>query len=541
MNRRRLVAAVAVLTAIGADLWLGVCYATGPWPLVASEITLGGCCAITGLVLWSAVRSRRRAGGLLTLFGLVVLVGAPYCFGLSAAAPGGTLARLLGEPAYWLRYAVAGHLLLSCPSFRLARHSAESVVVRSGYALVPITLLRPEIWPAWLLFTAVAAGTLARRFALASPGRRHDEAFVVPAAVVASALYTGMLVTGPNTVLTGAALAAVTAAFLGGLLGRRLAFASVGRAVRRLGAVPADRVERALAEALHDPGLRVVFPTPAGRLDVAGAPFRPADDRRRAETPLGAEPRAILVHDPVLAEHRDLLASASAAARLALDNARLHAELRAKLAEGRASRLRIAVATDRERRRLEDDLRHGPRRRLREIERRLGDLLPLLPDDRDRTRVRHLQEAVRDGIGELDRLGRGLLPEVLTTRGLGPALREMARWAPGEVHLDVRLPDRLDPLLEATAYYVVSEGLQNVTKHTGRRAARVRAVREDAALVVTVADDGPGGARVDGGTGLRGLADRVAAVGGRLTVDSPPGGGTVLRADLPVAVGPAES
>jgi len=137
-------------------------------------------------------------------------------------------------------------------------------------------------------------------------------------------------------------------------------------------------------------------------------------------------------------------------------------------------------------------------------------------------------------------LGRGIRPAVLTEHGLGPALVDLVQRARITVRLDVEPVARFDPTVEVTAYYVVSEALQNVVKHTVDAAAQVSVVHRNGWLCVTVADDGPGGAVAESGTGLRGLVDRVAAVGGRLRMVSPPGAGTVVSAELPCAGEPEE-
>jgi signal transduction histidine kinase len=146
-----------------------------------------------------------------------------------------------------------------------------------------------------------------------------------------------------------------------------------------------------------------------------------------------------------------------------------------------------------------------------------------------------LERELRAAIGELRDFAQGIRPVLLTDQGLAPALAALARRARLRVSLDLRLPTRLDPVVEATAYYVVSEALQNVAKYTDDARVCVSALQEPGRLVLEITDDGPGGASALRGTGLRGLSDRVSAVGGRFDVDSPPGGGTTVRARLPCA------
>jgi signal transduction histidine kinase len=206
--------------------------------------------------------------------------------------------------------------------------------------------------------------------------------------------------------------------------------------------------------------------------------------------------------------------------------------------ELRASRARIVDATDAARRRLERNLHDGAQQRLaalalslRLAESRIetdvteaGDLL---------TRSR---EELARALEELRELARGLHPNVLTDRGLGPALEALVLRSPFPVEVDVP-PDRLPPAIEAAAYYVAAEALANVAKYAHATFARVEAFESEdgAELVVQVSDDGVGGADPTRGTGLRGLADRVASLDGRLAIASPPGGGTRLRASIPLA------
>jgi signal transduction histidine kinase len=226
-----------------------------------------------------------------------------------------------------------------------------------------------------------------------------------------------------------------------------------------------------------------------------------------------------------------LLDELAAAAALVLQNARLIEDLR-------ASRQRLAEAQDAERRRIERDLHDGAQQRLQALSIDLHrararverhddpDVAALL----DRVGIQ-LQEAV----DELRDLARGIHPSVLTAGGLEPALRALADRAPVPVTVVVDVPARHAPSVEATAYFVACEALTNAVRHAGASHVEVTARCHDDRLLLTIADDGVGGAAMGPGGGLQGLGDRVAAVGGTLTVDSPPGGGTAVRAELPCA------
>jgi signal transduction histidine kinase len=196
-----------------------------------------------------------------------------------------------------------------------------------------------------------------------------------------------------------------------------------------------------------------------------------------------------------------------------------------------ASRARIVAAGDAERRRLERNLHDGAQQRLVSLALMLRLAARRHPEDSDLSRA---GEELSQALQELRELARGIHPAVLTERGLEPAVRALADRAPVPVELAVSLGNhRLPGPVEAAAYYVVSEALTNVAKYAKASLVRIAVDRVDGAAQITVTDDGIGGAHPDRGSGLRGLADRVEALNGRLTIDSPLGAGTTLRATLP--------
>ncbi|MGW2787999.1 sensor histidine kinase, partial [Streptomyces populi] len=186
-------------------------------------------------------------------------------------------------------------------------------------------------------------------------------------------------------------------------------------------------------------------------------------------------------------------------------------------------------------RRLERDLHDGAQQRLLGLGMALAALRSRLPSTDDREQVDRLEAELRTVIGELRELARGIRPAVLTDQGLAPALSGLARRAAVPVTLELRLGPRPAPVIEAAAYYVVSEALQNIVKHSPTARTRIQAIQREDLLIIEISDDGPGGARAAPGSGLQGLVDRVEAVGGRLSIKSPPGGGTHLRTELPCA------
>jgi len=217
------------------------------------------------------------------------------------------------------------------------------------------------------------------------------------------------------------------------------------------------------------------------------------------------------------------------------ENQRLQAELRAQTAELRGSRARLVAVGDAERRRLERDLHDGAQSRFAGVALQLRLAKRSAPPDSELAEM--LETAIGElyaGIEELRELARGIHPAVLTQRGLEPALQSLASRAPLPVDVRARLEERLPEAIETAAYFAVSEALANVVKHAG---AGLVAVDVDVAcgrLLIDVTDDGCGGASVDGGSGLRGLADRVGALDGRVSIESPPGAGTHLRVEIPL-------
>ena len=241
------------------------------------------------------------------------------------------------------------------------------------------------------------------------------------------------------------------------------------------------------------------------------------------------------VTDRVLGEQA-LRQSLEEARRLAAENAGLRAELEVQLEEVRASRARIVQATYDTRRRMERDLHDGAQQRLTMVEMTLRAAIRRLGRSADSELSRTLAQAVAElnaGAAELRSLARGLHPALLTQRGLMPALRALASRSQVPVTLRDATIGRLDPSVESAAYFVVSEALTNVMKHANASRVDLTVERDGMSLVLEVSDDGSGGATIDAGGGLRGLSDRVAALDGRLRVESPSGHGTLVRVELP--------
>jgi signal transduction histidine kinase len=201
-----------------------------------------------------------------------------------------------------------------------------------------------------------------------------------------------------------------------------------------------------------------------------------------------------------------------------------------------ASRARIVTAADESRRRIERDLHDGIQQRLVALLLKLRLVEPNVPPGSPELRedLAALDAGLLEAVEELRELSRGIHPAILSKGGLGPALRSLSRRCAVPMELDVRVEDRLPETVEGAAYYVAAEALTNAAKHANASVVELSAAVTNGHLLLTVRDDGTGGADPTRGSGLIGLTDRVEAVGGTLNVVSPPGEGTTLRAELPL-------
>jgi signal transduction histidine kinase len=288
--------------------------------------------------------------------------------------------------------------------------------------------------------------------------------------------------------------------------------------------------------------LRVAYAVPGGvgHVDATGAPLAlPAPGSERAVARVESDGRevAALIYDAALDDDPELVEAVGAAAAIALENAQLHAESQSRLAVLRASRERLVAASDAERRRLERNLHDGAQQRLVALALQLQLAQGRLRGG-DSAAADELVTAAKGelaaSLAELRELARGIHPAVLNY-GLEPALDQLAARSPVPTALAYELTERLPEALELAAYFVASEALTNVAKYAQASSVTVEVAHTDGRAVVAVADDGVGGADQEAGSGLRGLCDRVAALDGRLYVSSPPGEGTVVIAEMPIA------
>jgi signal transduction histidine kinase len=554
-----------------------------PRPLLYLLITVVGVSwsfVGTGLVAWTR-RPANRTGALMVAVGLsyallgllfngVILIATPTAFTLWY------LLRTLPE-------GVIAHLLAVFPDGRATTRPQRVFIVANYVATVPLALVQLLLvqpvrlgcagCPDELLvlgdrrpygdavltisnLSYVALGAMllwlmAVRWRQASGPRRRSLAPVgavgvvlVVAYVVREALET--VVSSPP--LTGALdLVVITTlmlwplAFLAGLARTRLDRWVVGDLAVQLGEpLPPGRLEQALAHALHDPTLQLAYwlPDRHAFVDAAGRPVElPAAGGDRAVTILrhDGDPVAAMLHDTALDDDPELVRAVAATARMTIENERLQAEVRVQLEEVRASRARIVEFGDAERRRVERNLHDGAQQRLVNLSLALGIARSQLPATPDGELAAALDEAaaeLRLALAELRELARGIHPVILSEAGLGPALASLVDRSSIPATVTVVPPDRLPPRVEETAYYVASEALANAAKHAHATAVTISARRLNGDLLVEVGDDGVGGADPNG-SGLRGLADRVAAVDGHLRVHSPAGEGTRITAELP--------
>jgi signal transduction histidine kinase len=330
--------------------------------------------------------------------------------------------------------------------------------------------------------------------------------------------------------------------FLVGLLRTRLDYAQVGALLPELsGPVAPGRVRAALAATLHDPQLELLYwsPVSEGYVDIDGQPREPVAGPGRTVAPISGEsgPLAVMVVDEIALQEPALLHAAGAMARLALENERLQAEVRSQLVQLRSTTARLVEAGQDARRRIERDLHDGAQQRLLALSMTLGHARARADGTADpeiRAFLDHAADDLQQAITELRELARGIHPMLLNQEGLGSALRALAERAPLPVQVTApahRFPDTI----ESTAYFFATEAVTNAARHSAASVVHVEVTVHGDELIIGVSDNGVGGVDTasSGGSGMLGMRDRVVAVGGRMTVSSPTGGGTTVVARLP--------
>jgi signal transduction histidine kinase len=497
--------------------------ASGPWSGLETADFLTGCVLVAaGVLAWDR-RPLSRIGPLLELAGLTWFLGTAF------------------ERALYLHRGPLVHLVLAYPTGRVRARFAQAVV-GAAYVDGAIRPLAADDRVTLVLAAFVAAAAVSQFAGTSGPARRAAAPALAAALAFAAVLLIGSLQqlagwSGRDTVLWAYDLvvAATAVVLVADLLGERWRQAVVTSLVVDLGReAEVGTLQAKLARALGDPTLLVGYRLPetgsfvddAGRLvDIrspgTGRTVTAVDDR--------GERIAVLIHDDAVLADPELVRSIAAAARLAVGNARLQAEAQERAAELEASRRRIVEAAATQRQRLEAQLRLGAERRLDTVAALLAGARQSAPAGDG---IDALEETLDETRRELREFAQGVHPAVLTEGGLVPALAQLADRAP--LSVEVRgVAARLPAPVEAALYFVCSEALANAVKHA--RASRVTIdVREERSrVVVAVADDGAGGANASRGTGLRGLADRVEALGGTFRVESRDGAGSRVVADVP--------
>jgi signal transduction histidine kinase len=478
----------------------------------AADALAGLAWAAAGLVVWAR---RPRVAALMFAVGVAWLLG-----------------DLEGSLVFLHRGPLV-QVLLAYPAGRL-RGNAERLVVAAAYVDGAVSAVGGDPTATLVFSAVVAAAAVAHRAGATGIARRS---YAVPA--IAAVVLFGILAAGALLRLAEidaareallayeAGLALAAAALAADLQSSRWTTGTVTELVVELGG-PSDgaSLRDALREAAGDPTLVVAYPLAdaTGYVDELGSPVEvPAPGPERGVTAIEDDHRvvAMVVHDPRALGDRQLLTSVSSSLRLALANARLDADLRAQGEQVAASRRRLLDAAAAQRRDVAARLRNTVDRELVAAERMLSR--DAFPDVADRLAW------VRD---QLERHAAGLGPPGLAEGGLRAALAQLA--GDGGLVTDVACPaERFAPALELAAWYVCSESLANALKHARATGVRIAVAVAGDDLRVEVRDDGRGGADPHG-SGLRGLSERVAALGGRIDVDSPANGGTRVSATMPL-------
>lgn len=496
-----------------------------------------------GLFAWTR-RPSSRLGLIMIFGGGIWLLAGMVNIDSEALQAVGSVCRILG-------IGVIVHLLISFPSGRLHTR-AERLVVVAGYLTCLVLEIpnwmfapegalsladRPELVDAGItvlrisaaIVVAATVAILIGRMRRMTPEQRHVFAplssygiftllFVLVADSIANDVLGGVGLLLPALQLSVIALVPVAfaAAASRGGFARTADIAELGT---WLAAEDNTRptLRQALADTLGDTSLQLLFRLPGDETlvdDRGVAVANPEPDRTRGvvEIELSGEPVGAIVYDAVLLDRPEDVREAGRVIALALDRERLVVELR-------ASRSRLVASADEERRRIARDLHDG-------LQSRLVFLAVQAGTGADAGTVR---AGIEKAIDELRDLVEGVMPVQLTERGLSAAIEDLADRMPTPITLSVAgFEQRLAPEIETAAYFIVSEAMVNAVKHSGSATLAVSLERSNGNLSVEVADSGTGGATFGGGSGMRGMDDRVAALGGRLTVESADNGTRVM-------------
>jgi signal transduction histidine kinase len=502
------------------------------------DLAVGWTLISCGLIAW-ARRPESRTGPLMAATGFTWFVWNFAQLGVPAVA-------WVAAHLVYLHRGPLVQLVLAYPSGRPGSRLVRGAVA-VGYAAAVIT----PIWrseAATILLAGLLVAVCAREYVQAVGGARRARLIGLQAAAGLSLVLAGIAaarlllppeeVSGPTLLVYEVALCVLAGGLLAGLLVAPWQRAAVADLVVELGEARSGTLRGELSRALGDPSLeigywlsdRAVFVDAEGRvLSVPDA----GSGRSVTMVEREGQPVAALVHDPTVLEDPGLLEAVTSAAQLAAANARLRAEVQARVVELAASRRRILAARDEERRRLERRLHDGAEARLGELAVTLRRGQRSASDERTREQLDQAEDQLARTLEELRRLAHGLHPRVLAEHGLEGALAALAKDLPLPVTIKVtgnQLPERV----AVVAYFVCAEALANVAKHAAASRVTVAVTASEDRVKVEIADDGVGGADPTHGSGLRGLADRVEILGGTLRVESVPDRGTRLAAEIPL-------
>ena len=533
---RLLVWPAGVVVGVAAEWRLYGWADPGGW---VPDLLTGWCLIGCGLAAWSR-RPQSLSGGLLAVAGFAWFVP-------DFGATGAGLLYWLGAHARYLHRGPLVQLVLTYPRGRV-RGRVDSAAIAAGYAAAVVQPIWDSTAGAVALASCLVAIAVGRYVRAAGYERRmrrsalQATAFLV-GGVAAIALFRAM--SGP-VIKTGtlaayeAMLCVLAAGLLVGLVRWPWERAEVADLVVELSETPSGTLRDELARALGDPSLQVGYwlSRSAAYVDAAGRPVvvPPMGSGRVTAVERDGRPVAVLVHDPAVLGDPGLVEAVSSAARLGVANVRLQAEVRARLAELAASRLRIVAAADQERGRLEGRLNDGAQRQLDDLARTLRQASQSAGGQGTAERIARAELQLARTQEDLGQLARGLYPHQLSERGLEAALAALARDFPLHIELTVTATAS-SPAVAACAYFFCSEALANVAKHASASTVQISVTQRTGTIIVEVADDGAGGADPLG-RGIQGLADRVQSLGGTLTVTSAPGQGTRLTAEIPDGAGP---
>ncbi len=513
---------------IPGGIGLGLIAETG-WPtgvdprLIAADLAVGWLFIGSGYVIWQ-IQPVSRLGLLLMATGSTWFAG--------------TLLPELG----FLHRGPLVHLFAAQPSGRLSS-PLRRLSVAAAYLGVLVAVAGPIGWAGIAIGVELVGIGIIGLYQVRGGGRstpaKNVLAIVVGLVLIdaSAARISGSPFTGDSLLVYPIALALTALVTLAEVAWRAGSPGVLTKIVVNLGsAADAGTLRDRLARAIGDPSLLLGYAASDGRsfVDDAGVrlePPPPAIDRIVTPIVVAGRQTGFVAHDPSTLADQRVVALVAAAVGLAISNSAMQAEIRRRVSDVEESRERLVQAADAQGERIEADLEMGAGTRLGRVAELIADAGLRRPDDRELQVLAADLDAARKRLGEF---ARGIYPAELRSGGLLAAIAELAARSPVPVESALTASRRYDPAVESTLYFVCSEALANVAKHAAANRVRVELGEESSRPILRVVDDGVGGARFESGSGLRGLVDRVEALGGQLTIDSGLGG-TTVTAIMPVS------